>query len=75
MDLLQTTLCYLEKDGAKTIAKEQSEELYRKTFIPLKAKSDATKKFGTTDTANDVIVTDNKDAENGNPEPLAQACI
>lgn len=54
-------------DGAKTIAKEQSEELYRKTFIPLKAKSDATKKFGTTDTANDVIVTDDKDADNGNP--------
>lgn len=43
-------------DGAKTVAREQEEELYRKTYIPLKAKAKAREEFGEDDTANDVIV-------------------
>ena len=36
------------------------DELYRKTYIPLKAKAKAEKDFGISDTANDVIVTEEK---------------
>lgn len=43
-------------DGAKTVAREQEEELYRKTFIPKKAEADAIEQFGLGNTANDVIV-------------------
>lgn len=50
-------------DGAKTVAREQEEELFRKTYIPLKAKAKATEEFGPTDTAEDVIVTE-KDGDN-----------
>lgn len=50
-------------DGAKTIAREQEGELFRKTYIPLKAKAKATEEFGPTDTAEDVIVTE-KDKDN-----------
>ena len=52
-------------DGAKTVAREQEEELYRKTYIPLKAKAKATEDFGPTDTAEDVIVTEK---DNSNPD-------
>lgn len=48
-------------DSEETIAKEQEAELFRKTFIPLKAKAEATKEFGPTDTANDIIVTEEDD--------------
>lgn len=47
-------------DSEKTIAQEQMDELYRKTYIPLKAKAKAEKDFGVSDTANDVIVTEEK---------------
>ncbi len=47
-------------DSEKTIAQEQMDELYRKTYIPLKAKAKAEKEFGVSDTANDVIVTEEK---------------
>ena len=47
-------------DSEKTIAQEQMDELYRKTYIPLKAKAKAEKDFGISDTANDVIVTEEK---------------
>lgn len=64
-----------KKDGAsevdlqypgseEQIRKEQEEELYRKTFIPLKAKAEAQQKYGITDTANDVIVTEKDDNPN-----------
>lgn len=46
--------------GLKSVEKEQAEELYRKTYIPLKAKYDAERQFGVTDVANDVIVTEEK---------------
>ena len=45
-------------DSEEQIRKEQEEELYRKTYIPLKAKAEAQAKYGITDTANDVIVSD-----------------
>lgn len=45
-------------DDAKYVREEAEEELYRKTFIPLKAKAKATADFGPTDTAEDVIVTE-----------------
>lgn len=45
-------------DSEEQIRKEQEEELYRKTYIPLKAKAKATEDFGPTDTAEDVIVTE-----------------
>lgn len=50
-------------DDAKYVKEEQEDELYRKTFIPLKAKAKATEEFGSTDTAEDVIVTE-KDGDN-----------
>lgn len=50
-------------DDAKYVREEAEEELYRKTYIPLKAKAKATVDFGPTDTAEDVIVTE-KDGDN-----------
>lgn len=50
-------------DDAKYVKEEAEEELYRKTYIPLKAKAKATEVFGPTDTAEDVIVTE-KDGDN-----------
>lgn len=50
-------------DDAKYVKEEQEDELYRKTFIPLKAKAKASEEFGEDDTANDVIV----DKVKGNP--------
>lgn len=50
-------------DDAKYVKEESEEELYRKTYIPLKAKAKATDDFGPTDTADDVIVTE-KDKDN-----------
>lgn len=47
-------------DSTKTIAKEQEEELYRKTYTPLKAKYDAERQFGIADVAQDVIVTEDE---------------
>lgn len=44
-------------DSTETIRKEAEEELYRKTYIPLKAKYDAAREYGPEDVANDVIVT------------------
>lgn len=43
-------------DGAKTIAKEQEEKIYRETYIKLKAEAQARKDFGLEPTANDVVV-------------------
>lgn len=53
-------------DGAKTVAREQEEELYRKTFIPKKAEADAVKEFGLTNAATDVVV--DKVEDNNNPD-------
>lgn len=50
-------------DRARTVAREEEEELFRKTYIPLKAKAKATEDFGLADTAEDVIVTE-KDKDN-----------
>lgn len=50
-------------DDAKYVKEEAEEELYRKTYIPLKAKAKATEEFGPTDTAEDVIVAE-KDSDN-----------
>lgn len=52
-------------DDAKYVREEAEEELYRKTYIPLKAKAKATEEFGPTDTAEDVIVTEK---DGGNPD-------
>lgn len=49
-------------DGIKSVAREQEEELYRKTFIPLKAKYDAEQKYGVADVANDVIVAESEES-------------
>lgn len=51
-------------DGMKSIIKEQEDELYRKTFIPLQAKHDAEVKYGITDVAEDVIVSEKEDENN-----------
>lgn len=50
-------------DDAKYVREEAEEELYRKTYVPLKAKAKATEDFGPTDTSEDVIVTE-KDSDN-----------
>lgn len=55
-------------DSEETIRKEQEQELYYKTFIPLKAKADATAQFGLTDTAEDVIVSENDNPNKPKPE-------
>lgn len=59
-------------DDAKYVKQESEEELYRKTYIPLKAKAKATEDFGPTDTAEDVIVTetdkDNPDKTDKSPK-------
>ena len=55
-------------NGIATIAKEQEDELYRKTFVPLQAKADAEKKFGLVDVANDIIV-----AETEGTNPVDEA--
>lgn len=59
-------------DDAKYVREEAEEELYRKTYIPLKAKAKATEDFGPTDTAEDVIVTkkngDNPDKAEKSPK-------
>lgn len=46
-------------DDVDMVRKEAEEKLYREAYVPLKAKAQAAKDFGTTDVANDVIVTDN----------------
>lgn len=48
-------------DGAKTIAREQEEKIYRETYIKLKAEAQARKDFGLEATAEDIVVdkTDN----------------
>ncbi|MCM1216522.1 MAG: hypothetical protein NC209_03920 [Alistipes sp.] len=43
-------------DGMESIRKEAKEELYQKTYIPLKAKYEAEKEFGIDAAANDIIV-------------------
>lgn len=45
-------------DDAKYVKEEAEEDLYRKTYVPLKAKAKATEEFGSADTAEDVIVTE-----------------
>ena len=54
-------------DNMAQVAREQEEELYRKTFVPLKAKHDAEQKFGATDVANDVILTENQTDDDSSP--------
>lgn len=48
-------------DGAKTVAREQEEEIYRKIYIPLKAKHEAKQQYGITDVADDIVVAENDD--------------
>lgn len=50
-------------DDSKYVKEEAEEELYRKTYVPLKAKAKATEEFGPTDTTEDIIVTE-KDKDN-----------
>lgn len=50
-------------DDMSIIRKEQDDTLYQSTFVPLKAKHDAQSKFGITDIADDVVV-----SEQSNPE-------
>lgn len=52
-------------DDERLIAKEAEDKLYRETYIPLKAKADATTDFGVEDTAEDVIVSE---TDTDNPE-------
>lgn len=58
-------------DDAKYVREEAEEDLYRKTYVPLKAKAEATADFGPTDTAEDVIVTekDNDKPNKAEKEP------
>lgn len=49
-------------DDMKLVRDEADKDLYQKTFVPLQAKHDAEIQFGPTDVANDIIVTDNDDA-------------
>lgn len=63
-------------DSEETIRQEQEDELYRKTFIPLKAEAKARKEFGLDDTANEVIDVKgekNPDAEANKPRVNNQA--
>lgn len=65
-------------DGMETIRKEAEDELYRKTYIPLKAKADAEKKFGIESAAEDIIVTEEQkpqqpEADTGKPGVTNQA--
>ncbi len=50
-------------DGMETIRKEAEDDLYRKTYIPLKAKHDAEQQFGVASVAEDIIV-DEQDPDN-----------
>ncbi|MDE6649291.1 MAG: hypothetical protein K2K45_05115 [Muribaculaceae bacterium] len=50
-------------DDMKRVVNELAQELYLKAYIPLMAKGEAEKEYGPTDTANDVIV-----SENDNPK-------
>ena len=43
-------------DDGTYVAREQEEELYRKTYIPKKAEAEAAKEFGIANTANDIVV-------------------
>lgn len=52
-------------DSTETIRKEAEEELYRQTFIPLKAKYEAEQQFGVADVADDIIVSEK--ASQANP--------
>lgn len=55
-------------DDKKMVREEAEEELYRKTFIPKKAESDAVKEFGLTNTATDVVVDKVDNEENPRKE-------
>ncbi len=48
-------------DDIGIVSSETERELYQKTFTPLKAKYDAQKAFGTTNVADDIIVTEQTD--------------
>lgn len=48
-------------DDMAIVRKEVEDDLYQKTFIPLKAKYEAEKKFGVADVANDVIVSEREE--------------
>lgn len=51
-------------DMEETIRREQEAELYRKTYVPLKAKAEAAAKFGQAVAADDVIITEDEDDDN-----------
>lgn len=55
-------------DDMNIIRKEVEDDLYQKTFIPLKAKYEAEKKYGITDVANDVIVSEKDDNNPDKPQ-------
>lgn len=57
-------------DSEEQIRKEQEDELFRKTYIPLKAKAKAKEDFGPADTAEDVIVTE---SDNDNPDKTGKS--
>jgi hypothetical protein len=54
-------------NSAKTIANEKEQQLYRETYVPLKAKYDAGQDFGTEDVAEDIVVEDASTASEENP--------
>ena len=66
-------------DDMNIIRKEVEEDLYQKTFVPLKAKYEAEKKYGMADVADDVIVSEKEDnpykpkQNNGKPGVTNQA--
>lgn len=55
-------------DDMNIIRKEVEDDLYQKTFIPLKAKYEAEKKYGIADVANDVIVSEKDDNNPDKPQ-------
>lgn len=55
-------------DDMNIIRKEVEDDLYQKTFVPLKAKYEAEKKYGMADVANDVIVSEKDDANPDKPQ-------
>lgn len=56
-------------DGAKTIAKEQEEKIYRETYIKLKAEAQARKDFGLEATAEDIVVSEDDNPDKATKSP------
>lgn len=56
-------------DGAKTIAREQEEKIYRETYIKLKAEAQARKDFGLEATAKDIVVSEDDNPDKAEKSP------